>query len=142
MAIYLSFCSPKGVNALELAKETIKQAQAYNVDAKLIAQIVIVESSCIELAWNATSNDNGLMQISSRLARHKKLTGECLYSWKCNLEVGTAYIAELKRSKNFKPCMYNTGATGAKKWPKACAAYEQKLAKYNKHTITLEAHNE
>lgn len=112
------------IEPVELANEIIVVSERYNVDPELVTRIIIVESRANPKAYNSASQDTGLMQIN----KVHQVPQVCLNDWRCNLAKGVALLAHMKRSKNFRPCHYNTGAAGSRKYPKQCLQYETKIA--------------
>ena len=122
----------KGAVAVKpLAALINRLAKKYDVDQQHIIRVVLHESKGKEFAYNSKSKDHGLMQINERTADDRKLDLACLYTWQCNLEAGVRIISDLQNAKDFRICLYNIGKKGLKRKPKACAAYERKLACLN-----------
>jgi hypothetical protein len=99
-------------------------SQAENVDALLLAKMVVVESRGKPNAVNKKTGDYGIAQIN--LKSHPNITKACAMDARCGLEAGARILAKAKR-----PCVYNLGAIGAKRNPKSCLRYEDKLASIN-----------
>lgn len=123
LALLIAHAAPQAVEPAKLAHEIMVVSKQYNADPELLTRIILVESRGIANAYNSHSADHGLMQINSRTARAYGIPHSCLYDWKCNLRAGARLVAKLRR-----PCHYNTGAVGAKKYPKQCLRYEKNLA--------------
>lgn len=126
IAFFTTHSAPNAVPAHELAQAVITEATAQGVKPRLVAKIIMQESRGIANAYNKASKDYGLMQINHRTAASMNLTEECLKDWRCNLKAGVTVLKAAKR-----PCHYNTGATGALKYPELCLKYERKLASFN-----------
>lgn len=124
LTMLLNNCSTGAVPAKQLAPVIISAAQYYKVDAKLIARIIITESGCLEKAYNASTQDYGLMQLNIKTMKAYNISESCAMSWFCNLNFG---VYHLSRMRKHKACAYNLGPTGAKRHPEACEAYLAKL---------------
>lgn len=131
LTLLIAYSSPKAVPAQELEIEIIKVASIYKVDALLLTQMVLIESKGEASAFNAKSMDHGLVQINQKTATARGLPKACLYNWKCNLRFAANLISEQSKKANWRPCIYNVGRVGMKRYPKACLRYETKLASIN-----------
>ena len=126
LTAFLSLHSaPGAVPAKELASAIMHEAVQQDVNPKLIAQVIMQESRGLEAAMNKRTHDYGLMQINERTAESMHISVTCLFSWRCNLKQGVRILSKARR-----PCHYNTGATGALRWPLKCLSYETKLASF------------
>lgn len=131
ITILTVYSAPNAVPPTQLAVEIIKQSAIHHLDPVVVTAIVLQESKGVELAYNPTSHDFGLMQINATTARSLNISNICLQSWKCNLKVGTAILANLAKYTDFRMCHYNTGRVGSKRNNyKKCIAYEALLAQY------------
>lgn len=111
----------RAVPAKKLAPVILRLSKKYNVDAKLIANVMLLESRGIATVVNG--RDTGLMQIRDVHG----LSSKCLLTWECNLEYGVRYLAQTSR-----PCQYNLGLNrNLTIYNKACLRYEANLAAIN-----------
>lgn len=124
--LIMAHAAPGAVHPHELATAILQESSAQGVDARLVARIMLQESRGKANAYNKRSKDSGIMQINERTAQDLGITKECLQNWRCNLRQGVRILTKAKR-----PCAYNLGAVGAKRWPKSCIKYETKLAAFN-----------
>lgn len=131
LALLIAYSSPKAVPAQDLANEIIQVASIYKVDPVLLTQMVLIESKGEASAYNKVSMDHGLVQINQKTAVARGLPQSCLYNWKCNLRFAANLISEQSKKANWRPCIYNVGRVGMKRYPKACLRYETKLASIN-----------
>ena len=114
-----------------LAPAIIVAAAKHDVDPKLLARIVVVESGGRPDAFNAESDDHGLVQINARTAALYGIETSCLTHWKCNLEASARILGDLMRMKGGRQCLYNLGPKGRfEKYRTACERYETKLAAF------------
>ena len=128
-AILVGNLAPKAIPASVLAPAIIKAAQNHDVDPKLLARIVIVESKGLPTAFNAETGDHGLVQINSKTAALYNISSSCLNNWRCNLDAAALILSDLMQMKNARACLYNLGPKGRfVKYAAACNRYESKLA--------------
>lgn len=113
LALLVSNC--KGNHLPELAQAIIAQDEVQPV---LLAKVIIIESRCKPDAYNAESDDAGIMQLN----RVHGLSDTCRFNWRCSLEHGARLLAQARR-----PCEYNLGRIGAMRNPETCLRYEKKL---------------
>lgn len=119
LALLVSNC--KGNHLPELAQAIVAQDE---VSPVLLAKVVIVESRCNPDAYNAETDDAGLMQLN----KVHGLSDTCRFDWRCSLAHGARLLAQARR-----PCEYNLGRIGSLRNPKTCLHYEKKL-----DTLSLE----
>ena len=124
--LIMAHAAPGAVPTQELAAAIVQESARQGVDARLVAQILLQESRGKANAYNKASKDHGIMQINEKTAKAANISQECLKNWRCNLRQGVRIIAKAHR-----PCAFNLGNTGAKKWTKSCIKYETKLASFN-----------
>ncbi len=115
----------------QLAALISRLAKKYDIDQNLISKVLLQESRGLEYAYNAKSDDHGIMQINGKTADSRHISMSCLYDWKCNLEQGVRIISDLQLKKDFRICLYNVGPHGAAKHMDKCINYERKLACLN-----------
>lgn len=127
--LLLLYSAPGAVPAAELAPVIMSVSAKYNVDPVLVTALILAESGGRPYAYNATSQDHGLLQINHRLARDLSIGPTCLYNYRCNLLVGIRHFAALKR-----PCLYNLGKNRKLRgrYVSMCDAYEARLASLSK----------
>lgn len=124
--LIMAHAAPGAVHPKELATAILQESSAQGIDARLVARIMLQESRGKANAYNKHSKDRGIMQINEKTAKAAKISSECLQNWRCNLRQGVKLLAKTNR-----PCAYNLGNAGSKKWPKSCIKYEMKLASFN-----------
>lgn len=124
--LIMAHAAPGAVQPQELATAILQESSAQGVDARLVARIMLQESRGKANAYNRRSRDSGLMQINEKTAQGANISSACLQNWRCNLRQGVKLLAKANR-----PCAYNLGNAGSKKWPKSCIKYELKLASFN-----------
>lgn len=120
--VFSEYSAATAVPAPELAQATFEVAAKHGLNPYLLARVMLVESRGRPHAYNARTDDWGLMQINRR--SHPHVNKKCLTEWRCNLEVGAAILARARR-----PCNYNLGAKsliGTRM--QKCLKYEHKLA--------------
>ena len=113
-------------NPQPLARSIMIVSASENVDPILLTQITIAESRGNPQAINFKTGDYGLLQL--HLEAHPEIGIVCAMVLQCNLKEGAKIVKKLQAHDDFRPCMYNTGYTGARKHPKACLRYEERLA--------------
>lgn len=123
--------TPGAVPPEQLAPAIINIAKFYKEDPILITKLILVESKAKEGSINHKTLDYGLMQINLKTANANGISMTCLMDWKCNLLVGTGLLHRTRKPGGFRPCMWNTGRIGSKKYPLACLKYENKIASLN-----------
>lgn len=130
-AILVGNLAPGALPPSVLAPAIIKAAAHHDVDPKLLARIVVVESGGRPDAFNAASDDHGLVQINAKTAALYGIQTPCLRDWKCNLEASALILSDLMRMKGARYCLYNLGPRGRfEKYRTACERYETKLASF------------
>ena len=130
-AILVGNLAPGAVPVPVLASAIIVAAAKHGVDPTLLARIVVVESGGKADAFNASSDDHGLVQINSGTAALYNISTSCLKDWKCNLDASARILKDLLAMKGATACVYNLGPKGRfKRYQKACENYETKLASY------------
>lgn len=128
-AMLTGHLAPGAVPPKVLAPAIIEAARAHNVDPKLIARIVIIESRGKADAYNAKTGDYGLMQLNKATILAYGISETCVKNWRCNLIKGTKVLADMLSMKGARSCVYNLGPKGRfKKYETACVRYETKLA--------------
>ena len=118
--------APAAIPAPELAAAVLQESKAAGVDSILVAKVIMQESRGVATSTNKRTKDFGLMQVNEKTAKGLGITKACLENWRCNLRQGVKLLAKANR-----PCAYNLGNAGSKKWPKSCIKYELKLASFN-----------
>lgn len=130
-AILAGNLAPGAIPVPVLAPAIVQTAAKYDVDAKMLARIVVVESGGRADAFNASSDDHGLVQINSKTAALYAIKPSCLKDWKCNLDASALILSDLMRMKGARYCFYNLGPRGRlEKYRSACERYETKLAAF------------
>ncbi len=130
-AILVGNLAPGAVPAPILAPAIINAAAKHDVDAKLLARIVVVESRGLASAVNRKTDDHGLVQINAKTASLYGISSSCLKDWKCNLDAAALILSDLSQLSNFRACTYNVGPKGRfLKYREACERYETKLAAF------------
>lgn len=127
LALIVAHSASKAVDPTVLAGVIYTISNAYAVDPVLVTKIMLVESKGVQWAYNKRGPDYGLMQLNWRTLRAYNVPRAHRFTVEHNIEVGVQYLAQLMQRKDFKPCMYNLGPTGAKKHPKSCLTYTRKL---------------
>lgn len=123
MSLLLTHSAPGSVSAKQIAPVVLELAEKYNQDPVLITQIIIIESRARADAYNAVTQDYGLMQINIKTAISMHLDEACLFNWKCNLNAGVKILSKVDRA-----CRYNVGTGNlVGKRLKNCLRYESKL---------------
>lgn len=129
MAMVLTHSAPNAVPAKQLVPAIVRAAARHNVPAELLTRIVMVESRGVAGAYNAVSDDRGLMQINAVTAKAYGFMPKCLKNWKCNLDAAAIILSDMRKLDGFRECVYNVGPRGRlEKYKAACERYEQKLA--------------
>lgn len=126
LALLIVHSAPNAVPPHELATAILQESIAQNVDSLIVTRIVLQESRGVPSAHNKTTRDIGITQINEKTAQGANISHACLQNWRCNLRQGVKLLAKANR-----PCAYNLGNAGSKKWPKSCIKYELKLASFN-----------
>ncbi len=122
----------KAVPAHLLAPEIKRLSDEYGVSPYTIMRIVLVESRGIPSAYNARTNDYGIMQINGRTMKAYGISKRCALAWKCNLEAGIMILSEMQSITGYRVCMYNLGPKGRFKVNHLpCKRYETKIASIN-----------
>lgn len=114
----------RGINPKLLAPAIYYVAREYNVSDETLVNILLTESRGLEYAVNNKSNDYGIYQIHIPSGDLKKI--ECAMKWHCALNTAAKMLSRISR-----PCAYNTGERGSKKYPMTCLQYERKLASFH-----------
>lgn len=129
LALIVAHSAPNAVPAQKLAPAIVYAAERHNVEPELLARIIMVESNGNPKAVNATSDDHGLTQINARTAEAYNISPWCLKTWQCNLHYSAKILADMKKMRGFRPCMYNAGPKGRlERFKTVCEKYETKLA--------------
>ncbi len=131
LSLLMANSAPGAIPAKHLATAIMKEARYFNEDPLMLTKLILIESKGLSMAYNAKTQDFGILQINIKTAASLHLDSACLLDWKCNLHMGTSIWHNLHKYQDFRPCMYNTGYKGAKKYPKTCQQYEQRLAQYD-----------
>lgn len=123
----LKYLAPGSVPADQLALEIERLSSELNLSPISLAALVLHESAGRPNAYNAVSNDHGILQINSRTAIDLKLSAQCLYDWRCNLRAGAKLFAA------HRPCLYNLGRYRRLegKYISMCNNYESRLAAFH-----------
>jgi hypothetical protein len=130
-AILVGNLAPGALPPSILAPAIIEAANKHDVDAHLLARIVVVESGGRPDAFNAVTGDHGLVQINAKTAALYGIKPSCLKDWKCNLDASAQILGDLMRIKGARHCLYNLGPKGRfEKYRTACERYETKLASF------------
>lgn len=130
-AVLVGNLAPGALPPSVLAPAIIKAAAKHDVDAHLLARIIVVESGGRPDAFNAVSGDHGLVQINSKTAALYGIKPSCLTNWKCNLDASAQILSDLMHMKGARYCLYNLGPRGRlEKYRSACERYETKLASF------------
>ena len=128
LALIISHSSAGSIPALELTTELHEVSIKYHVNPELLTRIMLLESKGLEHAYNSATGDYGLMQINHRTAAAYNIGHRCLKYWKCNIRIGARILADMQKSKRYRPCAYNVGTSHIGTRMKNCLTYENKLA--------------
>lgn len=116
----------------KLALSIYKVSRKHNINQRLLTQIMLVESRGNVKAYNRKTKDHGLMQVNDATAKAYGFSRIKLYEADYALNAGATVLADLKKYKGYRPCMYNLGPRVLKgERLKKCLLYEKKLAKFN-----------
>lgn len=126
-ALLITYNAPGAVPAKQLAKAIVEVANHYHEDPILVTQLIIVESRGKAHAYNSDTQDYGIMQLNMTTIVEMKLNKNRLFDWRYNLNAGVRRLHNLRKNIDFRPCAWNTGIKGMKKYPKTCDKYERKL---------------
>jgi hypothetical protein len=118
IALLISAGVPEPTRTAVLISQVAKDEQ---VNAIVLAKLVIVESRGRSGAINFETGDYGIAQVN--LHTHPEYSVTCLLDAKCGLQAGARVFKKAKRL-----CAYNLGNLGATRHPEACEKYEAKFA--------------
>lgn len=128
-AILTGNLATTAVPTQDLATAILRVSRDYQVDAQLIARIVVVESRGRADVVNKLTGDYGLMQVNKATQIAYGFSDACMRNWRCNLRAGTLVLSDLLKMKSSRPCAYNVGPKGRfLKYREVCERYELKLA--------------
>lgn len=108
--LYKNIKPPKGSirpPVQQLAPKLLRGWHKHGIRPELMMRILAVESKFDLNAYNAATDDYGLVQLNARTARAMGVTTECQLAWPCLLEAGYAVAAYSLKRGNI--CFYNTG---------------------------------
>lgn len=127
-SLLIAHGAKSSVPAKQLAPAIVKLSKKYGEDPILVTQIILLESRGKANAHNTKTKDYGLMQINEKTILAKHLDMSRIFNWRYNLEAGVRILSELRKKDRFRPCMWNIGVVGSKKYPRVCERYERKLS--------------
>lgn len=129
LTLVVANSAPGAVPAAELAPAIRYAANRHGVDPVLLARIVMVESRGVANAYNAKSQDHGLLQVNERTRRAYGFSHWCMQQWQCSLDAGAIVLRDLLKMRDSRPCTYNVGPRGRlPQYETVCEKYEAKLA--------------
>lgn len=132
LTLVVANSAPKAVPATQLAPAIRYAARRHGVDPVLLARIVMVESRGVAGAYNAKTQDHGLLQINEQTRRAYGFSRWCMSQWQCNLDAGAIVLRDLLKMRDSRPCVYNVGPRGRlPRYETACLTYEKKLVTLN-----------
>jgi soluble lytic murein transglycosylase-like protein len=128
VAMLVANSTPGAVPAEQLAPAIVAAGSRHGIDPTLVAQIVLVESGGVPGAYNASTEDHGLMQINEATRKAYNVSMWCAKQWQCNLDSATRILADMWRIRGARPCMFNLGPRGRlPQYETSCLRYEKKL---------------
>lgn len=131
-SLLMANAAPNAIPASELAPAIIYTAARHGVNPVLVTQIILVESRGIQSAYNAKTEDHGLMQINEKTRIAYNLSTWCVKQWQCNLNSATRILADMLKMRGGRACMFNVGPRGRlPQYETACLRYESKLVSMN-----------